>query len=110
MGEGAVATHGDGRNRGGSTDMGDLSQIMPALHPYTGAATGSGHGTDYLINDYEQAVIRPAKAMAMTVVDLLSADAAKAKEVLAGSPPAMTKQQYLKLQDGRLTEERYVGK
>ena len=110
VGEGAVATHDSERNRGGSTDMGDLSQIMPALHPYTGAATGSGHSTDYVIHDYQQAVINSAKAMAMTVVDLLSADAEKAKEVLAGSRPAMTKRQYLALQDERLTEEHYVGK
>ena len=110
VGESKVATHHDNRNRGGSTDMGDLSQIMPALHPYTGAATGSGHGTDYLVNDYEQAVINPAKAMAMTVVDLLSADAAKAKELLASNRPAMTKRQYLALQDERLTEEHYVGR
>jgi len=30
-------------HRSGSTDMGDLSQIMPILHPYMGGATGAGH-------------------------------------------------------------------
>ena len=34
----------------------------------------------------------------------------KAKEVLAKSPPKMSKAQYLKLQDGRLSEELYEGK
>ena len=110
VGESNVATHGNDRNRGGSTDMGDLSQIMPVIHPYTKAATGSGHGTDYLVNDYEHAVINPAKAMAMTVIDLLAGEAAKAKGILANSPPRMTKKQYLALQDKRLSEELYEGK
>jgi hypothetical protein len=90
--------------------MGDLSHIMPVIHPYTTAATGTGHGADYIIQDYVQAVVNPAKAMAMTVIDLLAGDAAKAREVLATSPPAMSKSQYLALQDSRLTEEFYEGR
>ena len=109
VGDSNVATHPSDRNRGGSTDMGDLSQIMPVVHPYTGAATGTGHGTDYLIHDYEQAVVNPAKAMAMMVVDLLAGDAAGAKEVLATSSPRMSKDEYLALQSQRLVEEVYEG-
>jgi amidohydrolase len=105
-----LATHAPTRNRGGSTDMGDLSHIMPVIHPYTTAATGTGHGADYIIQDYVQAVVNPAKAMAMTVIDLLAGDAAKAREILATSTPAMSKSQYLALQDSRLTEELYEGK
>jgi hypothetical protein len=48
--------------------------------------------------------------MAMTVIDLLADGAAKAREVLATSSPHMSKQQYLALQDARLTEELYEGK
>ncbi len=110
VGAAEVGTHPSDRNRGGSTDMGDLSQIMPVVHPYTKAATGSGHGTDYVIQDYEQAVINPAKAMAMSVIDLLYGDAEKGKEVLARYPSNMTKAQYLALQDQRLSEEVYEGK
>ena len=107
--ESEVITHPSDRNRGGSTDMGDLSQIMPVVHPYTNAATGTGHGTDYVVQDYEQAVIAPAKAMAMTVIDLLYGDGEKAKQIIDSSPPTMTKNQYLNLQNSRLTEELYVG-
>ena len=49
-------------HRSGSTDMGDLSQIMPCLHPYSGGAQGNGHGSDYEIVDYETAAVIPAKA------------------------------------------------
>lgn len=110
VGANNVAIHPATRNRGGSTDMGDLSQIMPVIHPYTTAASGTGHGADYLIEDYVQAVINPAKAMAMTVIDLLAGDAAQARKVLATSTPPMSKSQYLALQEARLTEEWYEGK
>jgi hypothetical protein len=90
--------------------MGDVSQMMPAIHPYTGAARGSGHSPTYLIDDYEQGVINPAKAMAMTVIDLLAEGGKKAREVLAKSPPKMSKAQYLRLQAARLSEELYEGK
>lgn len=110
VGKHNIATHVATRNRGGSTDMGDLSQIMPVIHPYTTAATGTGHAADYVIQDYVQAVINPAKAMAMTVIDLLVGNAEKAKEVLETSPASMSKQQYLALQDSRLTEELYEGR
>jgi amidohydrolase len=110
VGASNVVTHPKERNRGGSTDMGDLSHIMPVIHPYTGAASGTGHGADYLVQDYDQGVIAPAKAMAMTVIDLLYGDAQKAKEVLAKSPPRMTREQYLAFQEERLREELYEGK
>ncbi len=89
------------RNRGGSTDMGDLSHIMPAVHPYVGGATGTGHSKDYLVKDYQRAVIIPAKVMAATVIDLLAQGGAKAREVLARSRPAMTKEEYLAFQRAR---------
>jgi len=80
---------------GGSTDMGDISHILPTVHPYAGGASGAGHGADYRIDDYTRAVITPAKAMAMTVIDLLSDDAAEAKRIVAAFKPRMTRQDYL---------------
>ena len=50
-------------HRTGSTDMGDVSQIMPVIHPYVVAATGRGHGEDYVVQDYNLAVLTGAKAM-----------------------------------------------
>ena len=89
--------------------MGDLSQIMPAIHPYAGGATGTSHGVDYMVQDYDQAVIDPAKAMVGTVIDLLSGDATRARDLLAKSRPNLTKKQYLALQQSRLSEELYQG-
>ena len=80
---------------GGSTDMGDISHILPTVHPYAGGASGAGHGADYRIDDYTRAVANPAKAMAMTVVDLLSSNARQARQVMAEFKPRMTRAEYL---------------
>ena len=72
IGESTVLVMPARRNRGGSTDMGDLSQLLPVCHPYTGGAVGAGHSKDYLVTDYETAVVNPAKIMAMVVIDLLA--------------------------------------
>jgi amidohydrolase len=92
VGAGNVRDKGHG---GGSTDMGDLSHILPTVHPYAGGATGAGHGADYRITDYTRAVMNPAKALAMTVVDLLVDGAQEAKRVVAEFRPRMTKDEYL---------------
>ncbi len=97
------------RNRGGSTDMGDLSHLMPVCHPYTAGAVGSGHSKEYLITDYEMAVVNPAKIMAMVVIDLLAEGAAKAKEVTGSHRPAMKKAAYLRFQRERAEVIEYDG-
>lgn len=94
---------------GVSTDMGDVAHIMPVLHPMVGGATGTGHGNDYLIADYNLAVLTGAKAMAMTVVDLLCDGAIEAKRVIASNKPRMTKDEYFKFMDNLLKEELYQG-
>jgi len=90
-----------------STDMGDVSHIMPASSIFSGGATGIGHGSDYLVQDYQLAVVNPAKAMAMAVVDLLADNAAKAREILSESKQRMTKQEYLTFMESQLKEEEY---
>ena len=52
------------------------------------------HGVDFQTNDYDLAVINPAKAMAMTVVDLLGHNACLARDVLSKTKPAMTRDEY----------------
>jgi amidohydrolase len=80
---------------GGSTDMGDISHILPTVHPYAGGASGAGHGADYRIEDYTRAVANPAKVMAMTVIDLLADGAQQARRVQAEFKPRMTRSEYL---------------
>ncbi len=106
VGADAIATLG---HRTGSSDIGDVSQIMPTIHASCAGATGTGHGADYLIKDYNLAVLNAAKAMAMTVIDLLADGAVKAKEVIAKSKPPLTREQYLKAVDSLYREEEFQG-
>jgi amidohydrolase len=98
---------GQVEHRAGSTDMGDVSHIMPAIHPYVGGATGIGHGSDYLVQDYGLATVTAAKALAFTAVDLLADGASAAREVLRQHKPAMTKDEYLRFMRGLAKEELY---
>jgi amidohydrolase len=79
----------------GSTDMGDISHIMPAIEAHAAGFCGTGHGADYMPCDPELAYITPAKAAAMTLVDLLADGAQRANEMLDGFEPAMSKDEYL---------------
>ena len=92
FGEDQVA---EGGHRTGSTDMGDISHIMPALHPYIGGATGQAHSKDWRIVDPELAYLGPAKALARMAVDLLHRDAGRARQILNEAEAPMTKEEYL---------------
>ena len=96
-------------HRTGSTDMGDLSMVMPVLHPYVGGAQGSGHGADYRIVDSALAYVTNAKALAAMAVDLLANGAAGARDVLAKAKPSMTREAYLTFQRGIAKRETYEG-
>ena len=101
VGKQNVLVRPDNYNDGGSTDMGDLAHIMPLIHPFCGGATGTPHGNDYVIDDYDKAVIEPAKSMAMTIIDLLTEKGQKAIAIKETDDTPMTKDQYLKLQRER---------
>jgi len=94
-------------HRTGSTDMGDISQLMPTIHPYVGGASGLGHGADYVIEDYGLAVITAAKALAGTAIDLMADGANSAGKIIAGHRPNMTSAEYLKFMREIASDETY---
>lgn len=85
----------DGGDFTGSFDFGDVSHLMPTLHPMIGGVKGGIHTKDFKIVDEEIAYILPAKAMALTVVDLLFDNAKEANVILDNFTPVMTKKEYL---------------
>ena len=99
---------GDTGHRTGSTDMGDVSHLMPVIHPYVGGATGIGHGADYVVHDYQLAVITAAKAMAATVIDLMGDGAQEANRIIANHRPEMTSRQYVDFMRTLAAEETYT--
>jgi amidohydrolase len=96
-------------HRSGSTDMGDISHVMPTLHPYMGGASGRGHGADYAIADPRLAYVEPAKQLALMAVDMLWGDAEAARGILERWKPRMTKEEYLAFQRGVARTERFDG-
>jgi len=84
----------------GSTDMGDLSGIMPVVHPYAGGAVGKGHGNDYYIADPEQACVGSAKMQLGMLYLLLGNGAERARKIVAEFKPTFTsKEAYLEYVD-----------
>lgn len=79
----------------GSTDIGDLSHIMPAIEATARGCAGTAHGADYRVVDEDMAYMAPARAAAMTIIDLLIDGATQARSVIEAYHPPMTKESYL---------------
>ena len=94
---------------GGSTDAGDLSQIMPVLHPSMSGASGTIHGPDWFIADSSAGYLSPAKTLAMMAIDLLAGDAATARQIIDDNKPGMSREGYLKLQKEIFHREVFDG-
>ncbi len=85
----------------GSTDMGDLSGIMPVVQPYCGGAAGIPHGNNYAIDDPERACVDSAKWQLGMVRLLLENGAERAKEIMKDYQPLFpSKEAYLAYVDG----------
>jgi len=80
----------------GSFDFGDISNIIPSIHPMIGGISGDLHAEEYNIIDEETAYILPAKTMALTIIDLLYNKAEKAKDIIINFKPTMSKEEYIK--------------
>jgi amidohydrolase len=111
--ESAVALTGKGRwaesgLNAASTDAGDLSHVMPVLHPSHGGCAGNNHTVDFRIVDQREAYVTPAKAMANTLVDLLAGDAAEAKRVLGAYQPRLSRDEYIAKMRGFTRSERFT--
>ena len=96
------------RMSSGSTDMGDLSCIMPVVHPYSAGASGTSHGNDYYIEDPDAACVATAKWQLGMLLILLSDEAKRAKKIIDEFEPMFkSKEEYLSFMDSlNVTGER----
>ena len=75
---GRRVTLSDPSNAFGSTDMGNVSQLVPSIHPFVAIAQEDTliHSTQFALAAASEAGIKgmldAAKALAMTVVDLIA--------------------------------------
>ncbi len=96
FGPGTVSASG---HRAGSTDTGDLSQMMPTVHPYMNGLSGAGHSAAWEVVDREAAYVDPGIAMALTTIDVLEDGAWRGRDIVREFRPALTRDEYLELQN-----------
>ncbi|OOM78515.1 putative hydrolase YxeP [Clostridium puniceum] len=83
----------------GSSDVGDLTHIMPTLKFATGGVEGGLHSEYFKVVNEEIAYIVTAKIMALTAYRLLKEKAIKAKQIKAEFNPKFTIEEYKKYMD-----------
>ncbi|MBR5543637.1 MAG: amidohydrolase [Oscillospiraceae bacterium] len=84
----------------GSTDMGDLSCIMPVIHPYSAGARGTSHGDNYEFCDPYAASVGSARFQLGILLLLLSDGGRRAQEIIDGYEPEFkSKEEYLSFMD-----------
>lgn len=71
----------------GSSDMGNLSRVMPVLHPKVPGQSGTSHGNDYQLADPELACIVSAKWQVAMACVLLQNGGERAKEIVKNYEP-----------------------
>ena len=86
---------GIGSHGAGSSDIGDIMHVLPAIHPSCGGAQGAAHSEEYIISDPETAYLLPAKLLALTAVDLLWDNAVVGNKIVDEFKPLLTKKEYL---------------
>lgn len=65
----------------GCSDLGDVSMVIPSVHPYIGGAEGNGHGADYFITHPYTATVDSARVQAAMLVKLLENGGARTEEI-----------------------------
>lgn len=76
-----------------SLDIGDLSTLMPTLHPFVKGAKGAMHSSNYQIDDQKTAYGLSTKILALTALELLWKDANLVQSVLQNYQPVFKSKQ-----------------
>jgi len=76
----------DVRNPGG-TDMGDVSNVIPCVHPFVCGSTGTTHSAAFMVTDPVRACVNAAKGELFVLDKLLSNGAARARDVMESFVP-----------------------
>jgi len=77
-----------------STDVGDLSHVMPIINFTHGGVKGALHSAEFDVIDEEKALIIPAKMFALSAYHLLKDGAKLAKSEIEKHQPVFTQQSY----------------
>lgn len=78
----------------GSTDMGDISCIMPTSSFGMGGVEGEGHSRTYKVVDPYIEYVLPAKILGLTCIDLLYNGAEEANSIINSFEPSIPREAY----------------
>ena len=73
---------------GFSTDMGDITQLFPSLHAYSGGVTGSLHSKEFAISSYDDALIHNVNFQVSLLYALLENNAEEANKIISKFKPS----------------------
>ncbi len=85
----------------GSTDVGDLSHLIPTIQPSIGGFAGALHSRDFMTADAEIAYVRAVELLVKTVIRLLCDGASGAERVKKCFKPKMSKAEYFDYLNGK---------
>ncbi len=89
----------------GSSDLGDLSCLMPTVQPNFPGASGTVHGADFFISDIDSACVKSAIFQLEMLRLLLSDDAKSAKKILDSFKPRFaSKEEYFEFIESFISE------
>ncbi|MBQ9760299.1 MAG: amidohydrolase [Clostridia bacterium] len=80
----------------GSSDIGDLSHLIPTVQPSIGGFSGALHSREFTASDPSAAYLKATEILVKTTAELLYDNAKKAAHVKATFQPKLTKAEYIK--------------
>lgn len=78
-----------------STDVGDLTHLMPVVNFTFNGFEGKLHGADFRITDPEKAYLIPARMLALTTYKLLKNKALEGNKIIRDFVPQFDKESYI---------------
>lgn len=82
------------------SDMGDISNVIPSIHPYIGGTSGEAHSENFMVSDPYTVCVNAAKILGGALIVLLSDDGKEAKKVIAEkNVPFKSKEDFFKVKD-----------
>lgn len=85
----------------GSSDIGDLSYLIPIVQPSIGGFTGALHSKDFAVSDQTTAYVKAVEILAKATAELLYDHAQKAKFVKDCFQQKLSKTEYINYLDGK---------
>jgi len=85
----------------GSTDMGDISQLLPSIQPTMGGFDGELHSTDFCVKDIWKSCLLGGELLSGLALSVLGDGASTGKRIVENFKPLLNREQYFRYMDNR---------